>query len=244
MAIEIGHEWLHLYFDGELDAANSRAFEVHLDSCSECQAHIAELEALRTTIRADVPRHQAPESLRQRIHSSSAAPVARRSWQPLALAASWTAAFLLGGALAWTTSSWRATPDVSVSHDLLASHLRALAATSPVDVISTDRHTVKPWFAGKLDISPQVQDFASAGFTLVGGRIDYVGDNRVPVLVYRHGQHLVDVFVLPQSVRVTETRDKGYAIDTLMLGGQPAAVVSDLGDSERAQLLKLLTKKT
>ncbi|MBS0200573.1 MAG: anti-sigma factor, partial [Proteobacteria bacterium] len=128
-----------------------------------------------------------------------------------------------------------------LARDLLTGHLRALAASSPVDVVSSDHHTVKPWFAGKLAISPLVQDFANEGYTLVGGRIDYVGDTRVPVLVYRHGQHLADVYVLPQGATPPVAQSQqGYAIDTFTLGGQPAALVSDLGASERAELCRLL----
>ncbi len=248
MARDADHDWLPLYLDGELDTGDSRLFEAHLDDCAECQARLGELEALRGAIREQAPRHAAPESLRQRIRLASEQRGERNRWPPLALAASWAAAFILGGALAWGLQprmrAIAATDSASelLARDLLSGHLRALAATSPVDVISTDRHTVKPWFAGKLAISPLVQDFASDGYTLVGGRIDYVGDSRVPVLVYRHGQHLADVFVLPQAAMPVAAQSRqGYAIDTLTLGGQPAAIVSDLGDGERGRLKQLLS---
>lgn len=243
MTPETGHELLPLYLDGELDAETSRVFEAHLDACTECQARLAELEALRGAIRGQAPYHDAPDSLRQRIAQASEPRGNRSGWPPLALAASWAAAFVLGGALAWTMQPGsRQSSPPPLARDLLTGHLRALAAASPVDVVSSDHHTVKPWFAGKLAISPLVQDFANAGYALVGGRIDYIGDSRVPVLVYRHGQHLADVFVLPEGMTLPATQSQqGYAIDTLTLGGQPAALVSDLGDSERTELRRLLT---
>ncbi len=242
MALEAGHELLPLYLDGELDAETSRAFEAHLDACAECQSRLAELEVLRDAIRTQAPRHAAPEVLRQRIAQASAPRKRPANWPPLALAASWAAAFLLGGALMWTMQPGSRQPSSApLARDLLTGHLRALAAASPVDVVSSDHHTVKPWFAGKLAISPLVQDFAGEGYPLIGGRIDYIGDSRVPVLVYRHGQHLADVFVLPQGTTLAASQSQqGYSIDAFTLGGQPAALVSDLGDSERARLKQLL----
>ena len=243
MALETGHEMLPLYLDDELDAETSRAFEAHLDACAECQARLTELENLRNSIRTQAPRYAAPDALRQRIAQASKSRGNRIAWPPVALAASWAAAFILGGALMWTMQPGsRQSSTTPLARDLLTGHLRALAASSPVDVISSDHHTVKPWFAGKLAISPLVQDFANEGYTLVGGRIDYVGDTRVPVLVYRHGQHLADVFVLSQGATPPATQSsQGYAIDTFTLGGQPAALVSDLGAVERAELCRLLT---
>src|SRR5262249_40680772 len=128
-----------------------------------------------------------------------------------------------------------------LAHDLFASHWRALAAASPVDVISSDRHTVKPWFAGKVAQAPLVRAFADQGFALAGGRVDYVGAQRVPVLVYKHGQHLIDVFVLPTDAAFPKTaRQQGYALTTTTLGEQPAAIVSDMDATEGARFADLL----
>jgi len=129
-----------------------------------------------------------------------------------------------------------------MEQELVASHFRALMPDHLADVASTDQHTVKPWFAGKLADAPLVQDFAEQGFALVGGRLDYAGSERVAVLVYRHGQHLIDVFVLPASVGAAPSaslRD-GYALDPVSLGGRPAAMVSDMDATERARFGALL----
>lgn len=222
-----------LYFDGELDAAATRAFEDHLDHCEECRAALVELDQLRRELRDAVPRERAPADLRERVKSSLRRAPRRPAWLPFAAAAS--IAFLAGVA---TTIAWRPNGN-ALEHDLFASHWRALAATSPVDVVSSDRHTVKPWFAGKLAQAPLVRDFAAEGFPLVGGRIDYVGDRRVPVLVYRHGQHLADVFVLG-DMDAHAARSNGYAIETFVLGGQAAVVVSDLDAQELTRLTALL----
>jgi anti-sigma factor RsiW len=168
----------------------------------------------------------------------------------LALAASWVFAFIAGGAMVagWNHSMVGQEPSAreqsQLTRDLFASHWRALAAASPIDVVSTDQHTVKPWFAGKIAVAPLVQDFAAQGYALIGGRIDYVGNERVPVLVYRHGQHLIDVFVLPRvDALVTDQliQSQGYVIDAVVLGGQNAAIVSDMGQAELDRFRDLLS---
>jgi anti-sigma factor RsiW len=154
-------------------------------------------------------------------------------------------AFVAGGAVmtSWHYASNTSFAESQVTRDLFASHWRALAATSPIDVVSTDQHTVKPWFAGKIAIAPVVQDFADQGYALIGGRIDYVGSERVPVLVYRHGKHLIDVFVLTQSIAPgfdKPIQSQGYVLDMVKLGGQPAAIVSDMGQAELERFVDLL----
>ncbi|HEY0231395.1 MAG TPA: zf-HC2 domain-containing protein [Dokdonella sp.] len=237
---------LPLYFDGELDRAASREFEAHLDTCADCRAALIELDALRRTLRSELPRSAAPQALRDRIQAQVRAPGAVRArasrtrW--LALAASWALAFVAGGLLLPPWQSQRGPGGEQIERDLFASHWRALAAASPVDVVSTDRHTVKPWFAGKVAQAPVVQDFAEQGFALVGGRLDYVGSERVPVLVYRHGQHLIDVFVLgtPEQTAAAVQR-QGYSLDFVTLGGQVTAIVTDMDATELEHFARLLS---
>ena len=251
MDCKTAHDLLPLYFDGELDRATGREFEAHLDECADCRAALIELDALRRTLREDAPRYIAPETLRARIQKHTvtrdvpaSSRLAPRRW--LALAASWAIAFAAGGALmtTWNHASNSGYAQSQLTRDLFVSHWRALAATSPVDVVSTDQHTVKPWFAGKIAIAPVVQDFADQGYALIGGRIDYVGNERVPVLVYRHGKHLIDVFVLPQTITAAidkPIQSQGYVLDVVNLGGQPAAIVSDMGQAELARFTGLLS---
>lgn len=235
---------LEAYLDGELDRDLARELEAHVDTCADCQAALADLGRIRHAIRERAPRYAAPAELRQRIkHAARDERIARRrpqrSWL---MAAGFATAFLAGGLITQLSMRARGHADDDIAHDLFVSHWRSLAATSPVDVVSSDRHTVKPWFAGKLAEAPLVKDFADQGFALVGGRIDYAGTGRMPVLVYRHGQHLIDVFVLPGTAPLnarTEHRE-GYALVGTTLGGQPAAIVSDLDDEELAKFRQLL----
>ncbi len=261
MDCKTAHDLLPLYFDGELDRATSREFEAHLDGCADCRAALVGLDELRRGLREDAPRYRAPADVarahrrrrrarmrmlalpRARPPSSRSARIARRA--PLRFAAAIALAFAAGGTAVslWHSPHGSARRATQVANDLFASHWRALAATSPVDVVSSDRHTVKPWFAGKVADAPLVQDFAEQGFPLVGGRIDYVGSARVPVLVYRHGQHLIDVFVL-SSADATDldasVARNGYLIEATRLGDQPAAIVTDMDAGELAKFDQLL----
>lgn len=249
MSCQMIHSQLPLYFDGELDRAASHEFERHLDTCQDCQQALSDLEALRARLRDGTERFVAPEALREKIRGgvalSSPARRRRAARRWIALAASWLIVFLVGGGLG---SLWYRHQGLTQTHDqfardLFASHWRALAATSPVDVVSTDRHTVKPWFAGKTSESPTVNDFAPQGFPLVGGRVDYVGDRRVPTLVYRHGKHLIDVFVFAQPLSEAlsgTTRTQGYEIRTARIADEYVAVVTDMDDVELAKFMRLL----
>ncbi|WP_460877870.1 anti-sigma factor family protein [Rhodanobacter koreensis] len=249
----MSHSLLPLYFDGELDPVTSREFELHLDTCRECQVVLHGLDTVRTQMRDSATRFNAPNALREKIRDnlvSASKPIHRgaamRTW--MAVAASWLIVFLVGGGMGslWHQHEGKMQAQNQFARDLFASHWRALAATSPVDVVSTDRHTVKPWFEGKIPASPTVNDFASQGFPLVGGRIDYVGDTRIPTLVYRHGKHLIDVFVFSQQLPADmqgETRVQGYEIRTAEINGEYAAVVTDMDDTEFGKFMQLLASK-
>jgi anti-sigma factor RsiW len=246
-----------LYFDGELDRATSREVEAHLDTCVACQASLIELDALRRVLRHDVPRFSAPDALRRRVtESASVVPSSpgvrrwrsrRQTW--IALAASWVLAFAAGGfALGmWHQAARSGEAESQLTRDLFASHWRALASASPIDVVSTDRHTVKPWFAGKVAMAPVVRDFAAQGYALIGGRVDYVGTERVPVLVYRHGKHLIDVFVLSGALGRDDSdgiQKQGYSLENANLGGQRAVIVSDMDRDELLHFRDLLNSTT
>ena len=258
MDCKIALTLLEPYLDNELDRADARELEVHVDGCADCRAALTKLDELRLALRDTTLRHPAPRQLRDRIAAAATAEGSgiataqsrRTTWQAspaLRIAAACILAFGAGGVSVhlWNSGQLAATAETQMSHDLFASHWRALAAASPIDVVSSDRHTVKPWFAGKVADSPLVQDFADQGFPLLGGRIDYVGAQRVAVLVYRHGQHVIDVFVLPQEQEVSAAAGKsmqmqGYTLDTITLGNQPAAIVSDMDQQELVRFALLL----
>ena len=253
MDCKIASTLLESYLDNELDRVEARELETHVDGCVDCRAALTRLDELRLALRDQALRYTAPRQLRDRIEAADAAETssgqsprgtrrASRAWQ---IAAACILAFGAGGVSVhlWNSGQIVASERDQISRDLFASHWRALAAASPVDVTSSDRHTVKPWFAGKIAGSPLVQDFAEQGFPLVGGRIDYVGSQRVAVLVYRHGQHLIDVFVLSEAATMATGKSmqmQGYTMDTITLGKQPAAIVSDLDQQERVRFAQLL----
>ena len=244
---------LEAYLDNELDRADARELETHVDGCVDCRAALTRLDELRLVLRDTALRYTAPRQLRDRIEATTAAETSfgqshrgawrtSRVWQ---IAAACVLAFGAGGVSMhlWNSGQVVAGERVQISRDLFASHWRALAAASPVDVVSSDRHTVKPWFAGKIAGSPLVQDFAEQGFALVGGRIDYIGTQRVAVLVYRHGQHIIDVFLLPDGATTmagSSMQIQGYSLNAITLGNQPAAIVSDLDQRELTRFAQLL----
>ena len=231
---------LESYLDNELERDDARELEAHLDACADCRAELNRLDDLRRVLRDPALRFTAPAELRERIAASALVARARPAWWRLAAAC--VLAFAGGIATVHLFNpTGGANADAQLARDLFASHWRALAAASPVDVVSSDRHTVKPWFAGKVADAPNVQDFADQGFALVGGRVDYAGHARIPVLVYRHGQHVIDVFVLSQPVAPAQAQ--GYNVLPVTLGGRPAAIVSDMDAREARALEQLLTSK-
>jgi len=245
MQCESARPQLEAYLDNELARSDARELESHVDGCADCRAALDRLDALRRALREPSLRHAAPVALRERIAAAaneSRATTRRPAPAWLRIAAALMVAFGAGGASVYL---WRSGADsrAELTHDAFASHWRALAAVSPVDVVSSDRHTVKPWFAGKVAQAPTVRDFADRGFPLVGGRVDYLGAQRVPVLVYRHGQHIIDVFVLPpgsDAGRGAGAQQAGYTLRFIALDGQTAAIVSDTDASELADFAHLL----
>jgi len=235
MKCEAARPLLESYLDGELDRAAVDEIEVHLGTCAACRAELAALETLRGAIRA-LPRQRAPADLRARLSAVSDLPALESTRMPTAGWWKLAAAVLLGVAIGAGVMRWNGTgmgtpgTGTLLARDLLASHLRALAATSPVDVISEDRHTVKPWFAGKIGESPPVIDPKSPDFPLLGGRIDYVDERRTAVIVYGHRKHVIDVYLAPgaDQAGASAAHSQGYTLSPCVLAGQSAWIVSDV----------------
>ncbi|HEX3234174.1 MAG TPA: anti-sigma factor [Gemmatimonadales bacterium] len=191
------------YLDGELAAMDTVELEAHLAGCASCGRFRDDRLALRTAIAAQLPRTEAPEALRGRVRAAVrkaagpgrthrlAPPMARR-W--LALAAS----LAIVAAGSWRLATAHTASEI-LTDEVLASHVRSLMPGHLSDVLSTDQHTVKPWFNGKLDFSPPVHDFAGRGYPLLGGRLDYLNGRPVAALVYGRRQHLINVFLWPAT---------------------------------------------
>jgi anti-sigma factor RsiW len=196
--------------DGEADAVQADFAQRHVLTCPECAARHSALLALRERVRAEVPRYRAPAALRARVRRAAAASAkpARMPWQPLRERWPWIGggalAGCLGTILAWSVGTTfmasRANDEVAVA--AVSMHTAASIGGHVIDVASSDRHTVKPWLAARLDYSPPVLDLAPEGFPLIGGRVDHLQGQRVAALVYRHGQHSIDVFVRPLGAHV------------------------------------------
>ena len=245
---------LHAYLDRELDRASVSELEAHLDGCLDCARELASLEALGKVVREGAQRFTAPASLRSQLLAATDAGDAKstthvnsqsRWW---GIAASVALAFALGAGVATWRSNYVAEASVrnALLHDLLTSHLRSLAATSPVDVISSDRHTVKPWFAGRIGQSPPVKDLTADGYQLLGGRMDYVGEQRVAVLVYRRGGHLLDVYLLPATDHEIEqppVQANGYWMAATRAQDQTAWVITDINEMDLARFRRLLSSR-
>src|SRR5579871_6701600 len=200
------------YLDGELDAAQSLKAEAHLETCTECQALAADHADLKAAM-ANAAYHRASPQLRARIGAaldgeSKIIPMTA----PRRIDRFWLGAGSGAGgmAIAAALAFFLFLPTNEVMSGLADAHLRSLTGDHLIDVASSDHHTVKPWFAGHADVSPPAEDFKADGFTLVGGRADYVHGARAAVVVYRHGAHVINLFAWAdrgQSLPVGGTRD-------------------------------------
>jgi anti-sigma factor RsiW len=239
---------LHAYFDGELDALGADAFENHLETCAECRAALEDLKTMRSALRADASSERAPPALAARITAAldrESAPAGRKQRSAPGFGRGLFAG-AGGGLLAAALAFFLIAPHVLVPRealldDLVNAHVRSLLPAHLVDVESTDRHTVKPWFAGHVDVSPAVYDFTAQGYRLVGGRADYFEHQRAAALVYQHGAHLINVFSWAgEGMLPGDTTRNGYHLAFWKEGNLFYCAVSDTGWAELKNLVGLI----
>ena len=234
----IACESLEAYVDGELSAAESAAFDRHAAGCSACQTQIERQLRLRARLRADLARPAAGDALRRRILSSlpqdqpksNVVNLPRRQWLAMAAAAS------VAAILASSTTLYVVHPgsEDEWHQAILTSHLRATLSGHVIDVASSDRHTVKPWFGGKTRVAPIVLNLADAGYPLLGGRLDIPQEDALPVLVYKAGPHLVSVFVRAAdgTMQTAIKKINGFSILSWSDNGLAYSAVSDADGAE------------
>jgi anti-sigma factor RsiW len=221
---------LQAELDGELDAAQAAALAEHRADCPFCKRNETVLAATHRALRGATYHRASPEFLRalaSRI-GMERTPPRRRRWIPWQAIAGFGAGAALAAAIVLTFLP--ASPPGLIAA-LVDDHVRALQPGHLLDVVSTNQHTVKPWFDGRLDFAPPVKNLEAAGFPLVGGRLDYIAGRSVAVLVYSHGKHLIELFVWPASSAAREparAAHDGYNVIHWTAQGMSLSAVSDL----------------
>jgi anti-sigma factor (TIGR02949 family) len=248
MGCDRAETFLQAYFDQELDPVGAAEFERHLEQCPECAESLTALESLRSSFNSAELYKKAPATLRNKVvaelNSFEPAIFPRRTiakWLALA------AALLLFAGLGWRLFLAQSINDQNsmLAAAVVDAHLRSLQPGHLTDVLSTDQHTVKPWFDGKLDFSPPVRDFAGQGFPLQGGRLDVVQGRTIAALVYGRHKHEVSVFIWPTTKNDAGPRfgsHQGYQWISWRKGGMESYAVSDIPASDLAQLQQLLSQ--
>jgi len=238
---------LQAHHDGELDAANTIQVDQHLADCPQCFAFLRNLGTTRLMLRDDALRYKASPDLRRNIRAALAnaarseePPKSHRSvWPRIGLAAA--AAVLLSSIFVLQPSR----PDDRLLAEVTSSHVRSLMVAHLTDVTSTDQHTVKPWFEGKLDYAPPVKDLRDSGFPLIGGRLDYLSGRPVAALVYARQKHFINVFVWPAdkpgAVTVPHASERnGFHLVHWAGPAMNVWAVSDLNEKELMEFSEML----
>jgi anti-sigma factor RsiW len=228
------------YADGELETSAIVELEQHLQSCSACATAWRNLQSLRKSLRSEALYFTAPPELRQRIKSELPSPRSalrpRPAWNWNWLTTAISGAFAVCLALLLMVTQTRPSAEQQLAQEIVSSHVRSLMPGHLMDVASSDKHTVKPWFNGKLDFSPPVQDFAAQGFPLAGGRLDYVAERNVAALVFQRNKHIINLFVWPakeaDSRPASVPPRQGYNLIHWSEGEMLFWAVSDLNKKE------------
>lgn len=249
MGCETARTVIHGYLDGELDAVRAAEFETHLEQCVECVTALEAQESLRSSLRRAQLYEKAPAKLRQKVLADF------RRTEPLSIAPRgipWRWLAVAAAVLLLVYAGWRTVPGLRgdnyqamMAAQIVDAHLRSLQPGHLTDVLSSDQHTVKPWFDGKLDFSPPVQDFANEGFPLQGGRLDVVHGRTTAALVYGRRKHFVSVYIWPardQDAAPRSGSQQGYHWIAWQKSGMQFCAVSDAAPSDLNQLQRLLSQ--
>ena len=250
MNCELAETTIHGYFDGELDAVRSAEFERHLEHCARCRAVLEGLESLRTQLQRSNLYERASADLSAKVRKQIAqetttvigsAGVSWKKWFLLPSFGVLAAAAALTGIMLFVIPSHRQS---TLTAELIDAHVRSLQPGHLFDVQSTDQHTVKPWFDGKLDFIPPVSDFSERGFPLVGGRLDVIDGHNVAALVYGRRKHFINVFIWPkretESIAESSGSREGYNWVAGQSGDMQIYLISDAALSDLRELKDLI----
>jgi anti-sigma factor RsiW len=240
------------YVDNELDTPTAIRVASHMEECPTCRSACENTRLLHGALEKHATHYQAPAHLRHRVQlmidaekaSSRKASRLSRSWIGWGLSTGFSAAFAIMLALYLQVPS----ASEQFEQELVADHYRSLMADHLTDVASSDKHTVKPWFTGKLDFSPPVHDLAQQDFPLVGGRLEYLDKRPAAALAYRHGRHLINLFVLPNEGRGKDTSSEihtrqGFQLIHWTQSGMAYWAVSDMSAEEMLRFQRLLSSR-
>jgi anti-sigma factor RsiW len=235
---------LDAYVDNELGLVDAAAVAEHLDTCPRCGPRLAERQSLSRLVRS-VPYYTAPDALRASVRRAAAP--ARFTPRALAWAAMIVVAVSLAGAMTLRSVRSRQAGEATgvIAEAVVSGHVRALMGEHLLDVRSSDQHTVKPWFQGRLDFSPAVEDLASIGFPLAGGRVDYLSGRPVAALIYQRRQHTINLFEWPvegAGAPIDARSIRGFHLRHWTRDRMSFWAVSDLNDAELAEFARALQK--
>ncbi|MDD5262028.1 MAG: anti-sigma factor [Methylacidiphilales bacterium] len=239
---------LDAFVDGELDVLRSMEVEEHLRACPACAGIVESQRALAQSFQEKLPRHSAPGALKTRIQALLREEAGNKVpwWKGPSLIRPWAVAFLMlvvASASAFFVGG--SNRSGKLAEEAVSNHIRSLQAGHLMDVASTDQHTVKPWFAGRLDFSPIVVDLAESGFPLLGGRQDVLDHQSVAALVYQRRKHFINLFVWPGGNVPAAFRSlRGYQIEEWSRSGMNYLAVSDLAEAEFREFSALIRKQT
>lgn len=230
---------LHALIDGELDAGHAREVEAHIETCAACAAQVNQFRNFRQLMSPTRLGYAAPTRLRASIEGRLPAPEATASRRPVIKGFAAGAAASAIAASGLLLAVVRRDDDRRVVGEVVSAHLRSLQAQHLTDVQSTDQHTVKPWFNGRLDVAPPVVELTAQGFTLLGGRLDYVEAKPVAAIVYRRRVHVINLFCAPApgAARHGATMEslQGFNVRSWTENGLSLWAVSDINPDELAE---------
>lgn len=240
---------VHAYLDDELDPLSSQTVDAHLAHCPACRETYDQQRALKSVIREHADYYHAPRRLAERIRAKTGGAPLREPtvqhprWRWMQFGGAMAAAM----AVTWMAALHYATPadNERLADEVIAGHARAIIASRVTDVASSDQHTVKPWLSGRLDYSPSVVNLASRGYTLVGGRLDYLDRRPVAALVYQRREHVIDLYVWPvragEAPEASTLSRQGYHLLHWQHGDMAYWAISDLNLDELREFQRLYT---